>query len=615
MTSDHTYDAPGPTGFDPACLAELVDEIGEGPYLPPERLAFGLERLAAETDESAGEASARCKALQVLARVCSPMLVPDNWNEPFEPMIRMDGRRSVLPEDFSEEELSLLADIAPQVIEPTIRARAADVAWAYGDRQNQAMWQLAVDSYFAVPLDPESWMDVGKDSYRRGLELALRRGKPGVALAQGVADRLLDLVLAPEVPDRWMLVEVSELLATTRRLDGGQAEALAERLLELASGSDAPRRARALAREASSWFQSAKLPDRAHHATEVIAELYLDEAESRLGGDAGAMVAGHFLEKAISMLRGLPRRYRSAHGVEPWLRSLQALLADVREESLEQMMVISSDPIDITAIVAQSQAFVVGRTRLDALIRLTSVARLTDLDQAVIDERTRLTGSLSQLFGGVTYSHDARKVATHGGLSGAELTDDVVEAELVGSFPQRIGLTVQAQIYPALQTIAFEHRWDLPFLTMLCVESPLVPPGHEQLWARGLQHGLAGDFPSAISVLVPQLEELIRQHFKSHQVFTRHVADDGVEKEKSIGALLEMYEATDLLGANLAFELRALLVEQRGSNLRNDLAHGLLTDAQTWGSAAVYAWWHCLRLVVLPLASMRQQEGATDADV
>lgn len=614
MTSDPTDDGPGPPGFDPACLAALLDEIDDGPYLPPERLTFNLERLAAEAAETCGEASARTKALRVLARVCSPMLVPDNWNEPFEPMMRMDGRRSVLPEDLAEEELRLLAEIAPQLSEPTIRARVADVAWAYGDRQNHVMWQLAVDSYFAVPLEPEPWMHVGKDTYRRGLELALRRGKPGIALAQAVADKLLAFILTPAVPDRWMAVEVSELLATTRRLDSGQAEALAERLLDLASTSDAPQRSRALARQASTWFQSAKLPDRAHHAIEIVAELYLDEAESRLGGDAGALVAGHFLEKAISTLRGLPRRYRSAHGVESWLRLLQSLLADVREESLERMIVISSDPVDITAVVAQSQASVSGRTRLDALVRLTSIARLIELDQAIEEERKRLTGSLSRLFGGVTYSHDARKVATHGGMSDTDLTDDAVVTELAASFTHRIGLIVQAQIYPALQTVALEHRWDLSFLAMLCFESPVVPPGHEQLWARGLQHGLAGDFPSAVSILVPQLEELIRQHFNAHHVFTLHVADDGVEKEKSIGALLEMSEAPDLLGVNMAFELRALMTEQRGPNLRNDLAHGLLTDAQSRGTAAVYAWWHCLRLVVIPYATMRQAADEDGAD-
>ncbi|MEU4477652.1 DUF4209 domain-containing protein [Micromonospora sp. NPDC023966] len=101
-------------------------------------------------------------------------------------------------------------------------------------------------------------------------------------------------------------------------------------------------------------------------------------------------------------------------------------------------------------------------------------------------------------------------------------------------------------------------------------------------------------------VLVPQVEQLLRHHFKTHGVFTLFVDDDGVESEKSIAALLEMPDAERLLGAGWVLELRALLCEQLGPNLRNELAHGLLTDAQAWGAAAVYAWWLCLRLVLLP---------------
>ncbi|KAB1117662.1 DUF4209 domain-containing protein, partial [Micromonospora sp. AMSO12t] len=47
-----------------------------------------------------------------------------------------------------------------------------------------------------------------------------------------------------------------------------------------------------------------------------------------------------------------------------------------------------------------------------------------------------------------------------------------------------------------------------------------------------------------------------------------------------------------------------LLCEQPGPNLRNDLAHGLLNDPESWSAAAVYAWWLCLRLVVLPYYRM-----------
>ena len=78
-----------------------------------------------------------------------------------------------------------------------------------------------------------------------------------------------------------------------------------------------------------------------------------------------------------------------------------------------------------------------------------------------------------------------------------------------------------------------------------------------------------------------------------------------VESEKGLPALLSMPESVDALGADLQYELATLLIQQEGDNLRHDTAHGLLHDGQAWSAGAVYAWWLCLRLVVVPLWNMR----------
>jgi hypothetical protein len=70
-------------------------------------------------------------------------------------------------------------------------------------------------------------------------------------------------------------------------------------------------------------------------------------------------------------------------------------------------------------------------------------------------------------------------------------------------------------------------------------------------------------------------------------------------------ALLSMPETVDALGADLQYELATLLIQQEGDNLRHDTAHGLLHDGQAWRAGALYAWWLCLRLVVVPLWNMR----------
>lgn len=135
----------------------------------------------------------------------------------------------------------------------------------------------------------------------------------------------------------------------------------------------------------------------------------------------------------------------------------------------------------------------------------------------------------------------------------------------------------------------------------------MIPAGHESLWGAGLALGLGGEYGLAVAVLVPQLEQLIRQLLKGNGVHTLHVdPETGVESEKSLNTSLELPEARSILGDGLVLEFQALLVHQGAANLRNDIAHGLFNDAAGWTHDAVFMWWSCLRLAVHPWWQMRR---------
>jgi hypothetical protein len=78
--------------------------------------------------------------------------------------------------------------------------------------------------------------------------------------------------------------------------------------------------------------------------------------------------------------------------------------------------------------------------------------------------------------------------------------------------------------------------------------------------------------------------------------------------------LLSLQELADVLGEDLIFDLKGLLVMQESANLRNHLSHGLLGD-RDFGVNAIYFWWLCLRLCVMlvPLRpSTSENESAGD---
>jgi hypothetical protein len=76
---------------------------------------------------------------------------------------------------------------------------------------------------------------------------------------------------------------------------------------------------------------------------------------------------------------------------------------------------------------------------------------------------------------------------------------------------------------------------------------------------------------------------------------------DGIQQDRDLGSLLFMQEATKVFGEDLLFELRGLLIEKNGTNLRNAAAHGILSSGQSEGDQSVYFWWLTLVLLFRPM--------------
>lgn len=83
--------------------------------------------------------------LRLLGRITSMKLLASNSQEPFAPVMELDGRHSAIPSDFTEGELNRLAAIIGETRSPELRARIADVLWVR--RRHAEMARAAVDAY------------------------------------------------------------------------------------------------------------------------------------------------------------------------------------------------------------------------------------------------------------------------------------------------------------------------------------------------------------------------------------------------------------------------------------------------------------------------------------
>jgi hypothetical protein len=159
---------------------------------------------------------------------------------------------------------------------------------------------------------------------------------------------------------------------------------------------------------------------------------------------------------------------------------------------------------------------------------------------------------------------------------------------------------VDFAIAPARQQILDEHAPRLRDIAFLVSSHPLVPVGRERIYARGILAGLQGDWLIATHLLIPQLEYSIRLVFQQNDILPSTL-NAGLQKVHLLGWLLTHSAMPEIFGEDMAFDLRALLIEVFGCNLRNDFAHGLIPEGAFYTPATQYLWWLILRLLCIPI--------------
>jgi hypothetical protein len=149
--------------------------------------------------------------------------------------------------------------------------------------------------------------------------------------------------------------------------------------------------------------------------------------------------------------------------------------------------------------------------------------------------------------------------------------------------------TLQARIIGAAVAITVTKAASKIGLTAEHLLVPLAPlaldDGTLELLRRAGERLLQQDFVSAMHILVPQVENVLRQHLRTLGVDTtdyRRDANNGTSRtdDASLGSLMRKSlpdgrTVREYLGGNLWDHLNSVFNSQIGLNLRNELAHGL----------------------------------------
>lgn len=552
------------------------------------------------------------EVFRFIGKITSMWLDPSqSADDPFFPMmIFTDGSRTPTVEDLNSEELEILAQVVNDISDPELRARIADILWIR--KRDYRMAILAARAYVESTKrlkKSDAWLSPVSWRLERAIQLARQIRNTELigeifSNVEGIAQKAVSdgqlLNFAP--------ITMMNLMQKYNYIpdDNSAYISLAERGANAAANDRKWHLAREYWETKARWYSETDAEFR--QARIEAAETYVKEAEVAAGDNPSRHIAAAaFIEDAIEALRKIG-------GMQERIGQLQVLLTEYGRKSLDEMGEISI-PIDLTRASTKAKEQVQGKTLYDAmfvLMRLGNSPRVVDLREEVI--RSIEAHPFTFRVASRTLNDLGKVVGRRGTVDDDE--EIVIEYEMYQSAARSQDILAVGIIDPARQQILLEHRVRVRDFFPLVFDNPFIPPGREEIYARGLHAGLMGDHLIASHLLIPQIENSLRYVLQQNGVITDRLSHDLIQDEYTLDKIIYYDELKETFGDDIVFDLKGLLVKRSGSNIRNLLAHGLMIQDDFYSARLIYLWWLTLRLWGLPKLDflLNLDEGNEDRD-
>ncbi|MEC4894665.1 MAG: DUF4209 domain-containing protein [Oscillatoria sp. PMC 1051.18] len=520
--------------------------------------------------------------------------------------------------NFAEEDLNFLAEIVTDISDPELQARVADLLWA--KRKDYQMAQLAVTSYLesAKELEnPDHW-DYCFVRIERALYLALKINHK----IEAVVKYMKTVLERYAGEDRlWFLSEnIMELLQKKElklvkfltKDELRKYADLAEKTAILAEDSYNWDIARTYWKIKEKWHLIQKDGEKERAASMQAAETYVKKAQDALSSSTSApyLTASFHLNEAVKAFRNIRGTTEEKKDYKARAKEVHKLLLQYQEKCTNELITMSITSSDVSGYMEQAREQVRDKPFKDALLTLVSLCNSPKVSYLQQQVEKNAVSSLSPYFSGKKINDKGKVIATQ--------SSDPDDREKVNIF-EMYNLAIKYQkayakalIEPAREQIYSEHSIQEKDLLPIVTDSYFVPEERKYLFAKGLYAGLIGDFVTFTHILIPQIENSVRYLLWKLGVITSGLDDSGIQNEHNLNTTLYCPEITSIFDEDTLFDLKGLLIEHSGSNLRNRMAHGLISHSEFSSSLMSYLWWLTLRLCCLPSLNYQQKLETSD---
>jgi hypothetical protein len=531
----------------------------------------------------------RCaNLLFMLANITSMYLKPDDISHPLASAWHSGDTRSANLGDIDDRELDFLEEIVSKLHDAELQARIADILWI--KRQEYRWAQIAIRAYLESVryLESLSGDAIFLNRLHRACAIAIQLGKKNSEISDVMA-YIETLISKYTIADsKFLHASLMQLLLRYRLGEPACFIPLSKQAAELAEKESDWHRARVYWELCALWSKRA-----VDLSTEKFARLRSAESIVQQAENAIRRVPQSYAS-AAAILREAIEAFRLIGNQKDRIVELHHKLLNYEQMSLREFGEFHSE-LDFTLIAQQARDQVKGLPLADALVNLAKITTL----HSIVDMRSQVEEIMAQmplisLFSSNVYNADGKLVGKRPSYRADEPEhyEKAIRFEMIRYCAQLQSSAAIAIIEPARQQILSENASTTAHIFVSTLsDNVFVPVERIQIYANGLLDGLRGDFSTAIHLLIPQLENSFRHILRQQGVIVSSLDQAGIQDEFDLNTVLAMTELKQILGDDLIFDLRALLTEKIGTNLRNLMAHGLLDFPTAFAPPCCYAWW------------------------
>ena len=517
----------------------------------------------------------------------------------FHPMFVMaDGSRTFSIEDISEDDYLILHSLELDKMPLILRALIADILWT--NKKEFSAAKIAADAYWKLFM---LWYtdedNVGTiDMIRRAVCISVQTKQTTLYNEiQEWFNEFIDTKAASA--EGFFSLKIMELFFKQKNFDVFIILKVLDDLID--GNSDNIAKVEQAYKLKTECLFKLKRKEDAIKNNNLLADYYLEFAEKIFKKDIqGALRAVNFYQKGIMLYRN--------NGESDKADAAHKRLVEIQKE-IPKIMVPFSVELDIKGVIDNLKANMEGLSFEECVIRLTQMfvfEKQEDIKKRVIEEFK--DNPISHLFGKSLINAQGQTVlALHPlDIHDPEKDPKLMELHMYQNALEKQKVAGDIWVKNALIIIRDKFVIDKSMVEFLVKDNPIIPDGRERIFQSGLYMFLNGDYYEALHILAPQVENLFRNIAREVGGLTVTLEKDGSSMEKVLSSILSLPELFDCYDNDILFTFRGLLNEQAGANIRNEIAHGIISEYACSTGVCLYFGVAVIKLLSLTSASCYQ---------